>query len=115
MIKSLLSFLLIISTPILMYGQGAILWKFKTNNRVYSTPLIHNDMVFVGSGDQYFYAIEKKTGKELWKFKTEGAIHSSPSILNGVVYFGSADGNLYAVDVTAGKLIWKLKSGGEKM
>lgn len=115
MTKSLLTLFLILLNHFLIHAQGDVLWKFETNNRIYSTPIIHGDMIFVGSGDHYFYALDKKTGEEVWKFKTEGAIHSSPSILNGVVYFGSADGNLYAVNETEGTMIWKLKSEGEKM
>ena len=115
MIKTLIIFLLFIPNQIMTHAQGSVLWKFETKGRIYSSPLIDGNIVFVGSGDHTFYAINKKTGGKIWEFKTKGAIHSSPCILDNVVYFGSADGSLYAVDKTKGKLIWKFESEGEKM
>ncbi len=96
-------------------GQSDVLWKFKTNDRVYSSPIIEGDVIFVGSGDHNFYAIDKVTGKENWKFKTEGAIHSSAYITGNLVCFASADGNLYALNKDKGNLVWKFSSKGEKM
>lgn len=106
---------LIASNQIILHAQENVLWKFETKSRIYSSPLIDENTVFVGSGDNTFYAIDKKTGKEVWGFKTQGSVHSSPCILDNIVYFGSADGNLYAVNKIDGKLIWKFKSNGEKM
>lgn len=96
-------------------AQENVLWKFKTENRVYSSPIIDNDFIYFGSGDSTFYALNKKTGKLAWKYKTQGEVHSSPSIKNNTVFFGSADGNLYALNKQTGKIIWKFKSNGEKM
>ncbi|EAR01319.1 PQQ-binding-like beta-propeller repeat protein [Maribacter sp. HTCC2170] len=90
-------------------------WQFKTQDRVYSSAAIDENLVYIGSGDQHLYAVNKKTGKEVWKYKTEGAVHSSPTVWNNLVCVGSDDGNLYAIDKTSGKLIWKFASGGEKM
>jgi len=91
------------------------MWKFKTNNRIFSTPCIDDNLIFVGSGDSTFYALDKKTGKEVWQFETEGVIHSSPAVFNSIIYFGCGDGNLYALNKTDGKVIWKFQSEGEKM
>ena len=96
-------------------AQEDVLWKFKTNGRIYSSPLVEGDTIYFGSGDNTFYAINKNTGQKLWEFKTGGAIHSSPSIGNKLIYFASTDGNLYAVDKKEGKLHWKFKSQGERM
>ena len=96
-------------------AQENVLWKFKTENRVYSSPIIDTDFIYFGSGDHTFYALNKKTGKLAWKYKTQGEVHSSPSIKNNTLFFGSADGNLYALNKQTGKLIWKFKSNGEKM
>lgn len=95
-------------------AQENVLWKFKTNNRVYTSALIVDEVVYFGSGDHSFYAVEKKTGEKIWEFKTQGNVHSSAAIHENLIYFGSADGNLYALDKTTGKLIWKFTSEGEK-
>ncbi|MCV9928941.1 PQQ-binding-like beta-propeller repeat protein [Flavobacterium sp. LS1R49] len=92
---------------------GDIKWKFKTNGKIFSSPIAKNGVVFIGSEDGFLYAIEEKNGKEKWKFKANGAIHSSPSIYGNIIYFGSFDGYYYAVNTTTGKQIWKFETGGE--
>lgn len=114
MLKTILPFLFFAITLITTNAQSDIVWKFKTNGRIYSTPIIQDNLVFTGSGDQYFYALNKKTGKKVWEFKTGGAVHSSPTIIGNLICFASTDGILYALDKTNGKLIWKFKSQGEK-
>ncbi len=106
--------LLLFLTQLLVQGQENIQWKFDTKGRVYSSPLVDGDMVFTGSGDQTFYALNKASGKEVWSFKTGGAIYSSPAVQGNLVYFGSTDGYLYALNKANGKLVWVFKSGGEK-
>lgn len=88
-------------------------WKFKTGGRIFSSPAIYKDCIFIGSEDGNLYAVQE-SGKLKWKFKTGGAVHSSPAVYNGTVYSGSFDGNVYAVDVSSGKMKWKFKTGGEK-
>jgi outer membrane protein assembly factor BamB len=96
-------------------GEAGLKWKFKTDGRVYSSPLIAGDKIYFGSGDEYFYALNKESGNQEWQFKTGGAVHSSAVINANLVYFASADGNLYALDKNTGEMVWKFASGGEKM
>jgi len=113
--KSIVLISLITTANLGLNAQNPLVWKFETGNRVYSTPLIHGNMVYAGSGDHHFYAIDIESGSLNWKYETGGTIQSSPCLLNDLVYFGSEDGNLYALDRNAGKLVWKFASGGEKM
>lgn len=92
---------------------GDLKWKFKTEGKIFSSPVAKNGVVYIGSEDGFLYAIEEKSGKTKWKFKTNGAIHSSPDIFENIIYFGSFDGNYYAVNIQNGKEIWKFKTGGE--
>jgi outer membrane protein assembly factor BamB len=93
---------------------GDVKWKLKTAGKIFSSPAIYHDAVYIGSEDHNLYAVNKTTGKLLWKFKTGGAVHSSPAVYKNVVYFGSYDGFYYALDAVTGKLKWKFKTGGEK-
>ena len=76
---------------------------------------MHISLVYFGSLDSYFYAVDSSTGQERWRFKTEDRIVSSPAIADGfsptiadgVVYFSSDDGNLYAVDITTSQERWR--------
>ena len=93
---------------------GDVKWKLQTGSKIFSSPAVYRNNVYIGSEDHNLYAIDKTTGKLLWKFKTGGAVHSSPAVYKNVVYFGSYDGFYYALNATTGKLKWKFKTGGEK-
>ena len=93
---------------------GSIKWKFKTDGKIFSSPVVYKNIVFIGSEDHNLYAADENTGKLLWKFKTGGAVHSSATVYNDIVYFGSYDGYYYALEAVTGKLKWKFKTGGEK-
>lgn len=93
---------------------GNLKWAFKTNGKIFSSPIVHDGIVYVGSEDGTLYAIDEKTGKTHWEFKTGGAVHSSPAVFKSMVYIGSFDGYYYAIDAKTGQLKWKFKTGGEK-
>ena len=93
---------------------SGVKWKFQTGGRVISSPAIENGLVYVGSTDKNFYAIEEQSGALKWKFATEGPVVSSAAIAGGIVYFGSYDGKFYALDAATGQLKWKFETGGER-
>ena len=90
-----------------------LLWKFQTGAGVYSSPVVADGVVFVGSNDHDLHALDAHKGSELWKFKTGASISSTPAVAGGVLYFLSLDGYAYAVDAHAGTLKWKFETGGE--
>ncbi|TXH21756.1 MAG: pyrrolo-quinoline quinone [Chitinophagaceae bacterium] len=90
-----------------------IKWQFKTQGKIFSSPTIYKNTIFIGSEDGYLYAINKKTGHLKWKFKTNGAVHATPKIQNQTVYFLSYDGYFYAIHIHTGALKWKFKTNGE--
>ena len=89
-------------------------WKFKTEGRVISSPLVVGDAVYVGSTDGALYAINRADGTQRWKFETRGPVNSSRAFRDGVVYVGSLDGNLYAVDAASGTVRWTFATQGER-
>lgn len=93
---------------------GGLKWAFKTGGKIFSSPIVNDGTVYIGSEDGNLYAIDEKTGKTNWKFKTGGAVHSSPAIFKNMVYIGSFDGYYYAIDTKTGHLKWKFKTGGEQ-
>jgi outer membrane protein assembly factor BamB len=85
--------------------NGRILWKFHTNNMIFSWPLVDKGVVYFGSTDGNFYATDEKTGKELWRFQAGGPVLYS-DISGDVICFGCHDTNVYAIN-TKGNLLWK--------
>ncbi len=79
-----------------------------------SSPVIEDDIVYFGSGDNNIYALNVNSGELIWKYKTKNVVHSSPAISNGIVYCGSFDSKLHALDAKTGKLIWSFQAGNEE-
>jgi eukaryotic-like serine/threonine-protein kinase len=85
-------------------------WKFKTGKGVGASPVVVDGIVYIGSLDRNFYAIDAETGKERWRFTTKGEIISSAVVFKGKVYFVSNDSLLHALSIADGKEVWKKAS-----
>ena len=91
-------------------ANGDRQWEFKTGDKIWSTPAIDGDTLFIGSFDNKLYALSVADGSKKWEFETEGAIAAMPLVYDNTVYIGSFDRYLYAVDATDGSLRWKFMS-----
>ena len=64
---------------------------------VSSSAIDQNGVIYVGSGDNHLYAINRDGSLE-WRYHTEGGVFSSPAIADdGTIYLGSDDNYLYAL------------------
>ena len=67
----------------------------------------NENMVYVGSWDNYLYAVNSMNGSLDWSFETSSYVTSSPAVdLDGRIYFGSMDSLFYAVE-SNGSLAWE--------
>ena len=99
----------------------SLLWHFQTEGLgadspafsfgVVYAPTVADGVVYVGSDDNYVYALDAETGERLWRFETRGAIRSSPTVTDGAVYVGSNDRHVYALDRETGELLWRYDTG----
>jgi outer membrane protein assembly factor BamB len=76
-----------------------------------SSPAIAEGIVYVGSANPNFYAVDARTGQEKWRFKASFYVRSSPAVVDGVVYFGDWDRNVYALDAQTGQEKWSFDTG----
>jgi outer membrane protein assembly factor BamB len=90
-------------------------WVFKTKGRIFSSPVICDQRLFIGSDDGYLYALDVHNGKLLWKFRTGGRVSSTPAAYAQKVAFISFDGYVYCLNQKTGKEIWKFETAGEKV
>jgi outer membrane protein assembly factor BamB len=85
-------------------ADDPIIWKYQTSGGVYATPLVHNNVLYIGSTDSIFYAINATTGAELWRYNTNNQIRSTAAIDGNIVCFESGN-QLYGLDLD-GKPLW---------
>ncbi len=83
-------------------------WNIHTGERVWSTPVIDADTVYVTSLDRKVYAYRLADGSHVWTdSSSKGAIAATPEVVNGHIYFGAFDKHLYALDKTSGSQLWQ--------
>lgn len=81
-------------------------WSFKTNDRIYSHPLVENEMIYFGSNDNKLYAVNAISGEEVWNFQTDNNIQSSPITKDLIIYFSSGN-SFFALNKKSGKEVWR--------
>ncbi len=106
-------------------------WSFPTGDAVTATPTVVRGVVYVGSWDGYFYALDLRSGHLRWKFQLDpqpavspqpGANHRDATSDGGLVtssaWFEPGSGTrpdlvifgggytLYALDASNGRLFW---------
>jgi hypothetical protein len=90
---------------------GKLRWRYLTGDVVESSPAVVNGVVYVGSGDDYVYALNASNGTLRWRYLTGNSVYSSPKVVNGVVYVGSYDDYVYALNASNGTLRWRYLTG----
>ncbi len=95
-----------------MDTNGVEQWRFETGNKIWSMPVVYEDVVYFGSLDHNVYAVSLKdtgslrAGDEMWRFETDGAVAATPLVMDGRVYIGSFDRKFYSLDAFSGQEAW---------
>jgi outer membrane protein assembly factor BamB len=88
------------------------LWKIGRGGSICYTR-VFDGIVYFGSADKNFYAIDAESGKELWRFRTGGVIMGWGDSAGDSIFFTSFDQYCYAVDRRTGKELWRFRANGE--
>ncbi|MGE5212519.1 MAG: PQQ-binding-like beta-propeller repeat protein [Nitrospirota bacterium] len=89
-------------------------WKFPTGDRVVSSPVFKDNVIYFGGDDGNVYAVDAATGHQIWKRATNGPVPATPAVADDTVYVGSYDGKFYAFNAQTGALKWKFSTDGER-
>jgi outer membrane protein assembly factor BamB/orotate phosphoribosyltransferase len=86
-------------------GRNILKWK--------GAPVLHNDLLLIGSDNGHHYCFDKNSGNLKWTNKSEnpqpkGDV-SVTQFHNGKAYWSSYDGTVKCCDVNTGKNIWTVK------
>lgn len=82
-------------------------WTFKGDAGFVSSPVLHDDMVFVGSFDGKLYGIKSGSSEPSWNFTGDNWFWAAPVVSGGVAYAGCLDGKVYALDAETGDKLWE--------
>ena len=84
----------------------SLAWKFQTEDRVISPPLVEEDKVYFGGEDGNFYALNAANGTKLWSYPTRGRIQGGAAIHGDAIFFES--GNIiFSLNKNTGKELWR--------
>ena len=73
--------------------SGNLVWDYRGSTRWYwSTPLVHEDVVYAPSLDGTLYALDAATGSLKWRYETEGQLVGAPVVVNNLIAVPIADG-----------------------
>ncbi|MCA9937111.1 MAG: PQQ-like beta-propeller repeat protein [Anaerolineales bacterium] len=95
-------------------GTPTLLWSSDTlaRDRIVAPPLQVNDVVYIGTADNFLLAIDATNGAELWRFEAGHSIWAQPVFQDGTLYVVSLDKKLYALDAETGAQKWEMSFGG---
>ncbi|MBT6435887.1 MAG: PQQ-like beta-propeller repeat protein [Deltaproteobacteria bacterium] len=96
-------------------ATGQMLWRYKTEAPITSSPTVANSTVYFGSNDGNVYAINIENPKQptvRWKVPTRDWVNSSVCLDEGSAYVGSNDRRLYALDAKSGGARWSFATRG---
>lgn len=86
-----------------------LLWSFKTESWIISSPVLGFGRVYIGSSDGKVYSINLTNGSKVWEFDTGDDIEASPLILDGAICVGNLSGEFFSLDAHTGQVQWKYK------
>lgn len=93
--------------------QLSLIWSFKTEHEIISSPVIGFGRVYIGSTDGKVYSIDLLDGRAVWTFDTGDDVEASPLLLDQTIFIGSLNGDFYALNARTGEVEWKYSIGFE--
>jgi outer membrane protein assembly factor BamB/orotate phosphoribosyltransferase len=77
---------------------GKEVWSVKTDNTVYTVPLVVEDKAYIGSTDKYLYVLDLERRAVKTRIFAASKIFGPPRLLQGRIYFGACNGMVYEID-----------------
>ncbi len=95
-------------------GAASELWinNAKFDDKIVASPLQVGDTVYVGTADNFIYALDATTGEAKWSFETGHSIWGQPAYRDGMLFVSSMDRSIRALDAESGKEMWQASFAG---
>jgi outer membrane protein assembly factor BamB len=81
-------------------ATGAELWRISTGARVFSSPAVSGDVLFVGTHAGDLMAVSRADGEVVWQLPLGAEVLSSPAVADGMIYVGTDLGQVHAIELT---------------
>lgn len=116
-------------------NDGRVLWQFESDwrsnempNLIHGTPAVANGVVYFGSENGWFFALNKDNGQVIWKkIITKGTktparqarspglvgVSAAPALGYGKIFVGTWEGKFLALDQKDGTVLWEYPYGTE--
>ena len=78
--------------------DGKEVWSVKTDNTIYTVPLVAHDKAYIGSTDKYLYVLDLENRRVQTKIFAASKIFGPPRLLQDRIYFGACNGMIYEID-----------------
>lgn len=93
-------------------GRPEKKWNVSTDAGVWSSPVVVDGYLYVGSMNGTVYAIDTATGDIDWTYHADGPIESTPAVASDSIYVGSLDKHVYCLDAETGTEQWTYETAG---
>ena len=84
--------------------NGKLKWQYKTGGHVRKSLLCDNEILYVGSYDKFFSALNASSGALLWRDKLDSAIYAAPYLHKKTLFVVTTGGMLYSYEADLKKL-----------
>jgi alcohol dehydrogenase (cytochrome c) len=98
--------------------QPLWVYQFRTAQKVETSPLAVDDVLYLTSPPNDVVALDAATGRKLWSYEYKvpdrvpaccGVVNRGLAILDGRLFMATVDAYLVALDLRSGRLLWKTK------
>lgn len=90
--------------------RGQVRWRFKAKRAVTGSAIISQEMIFFGSVDATFYALDIKSGFVIWRFRLGKASISTPCMIENLLFTGAIDNSIYCIEKNSAKEVWRFST-----
>ena len=89
------------------YPKVKIDWLFESGYTTTASPVVSDNLVFIGDVSGKLRALSLENGEETWTFPAAGAIYATASVFKNYLVFNAADSFVYCIDKENQALLWK--------
>jgi outer membrane protein assembly factor BamB len=86
-------------------------WTFEAVGALRASPILYDDLIYIGSEDKRVYAIDKYTGNLEWSLKLDDVVSTSPAIAGNTLVIGTESGTVYGIHRNEGEELWQVDVG----